>query len=65
MRKPELALSLGPRWLAVSPNQNKGLRLEGRIWSGLGGEGAHEAGRGPMPRQEGGRGEAGQEPPRG
>lgn len=28
VRKPELALSLGPRYLSMSPNQNKGLRLE-------------------------------------
>lgn len=44
VRKPELALSLGPRYLSMSPNQNKGLRLESGILSGLWGEGAHEAG---------------------
>jgi len=44
VRKPELDLSLGPRYLSISPNQNKELRLESGIWSGLWGEGAHEAG---------------------
>ena len=44
VRKPELDLSLGPRYLSMSPNQNKELRLESGIWSGLWGEGAHEAG---------------------
>lgn len=54
-KEARLALSLGPRYLAMSPNQNKGLRLEADLVRVVG-EGAHEAEvRVPSP---GGQGEA-------